>query len=186
MWAPHPRCDDDGTPVPEEDAMIALIVCESLYGTDLLIVGGPTQIRGLSTALSRRMGVSAGVKEGHAEVEPRGRRCARPARMAARSARRTRAQGGGLPHPANRIFQTDRFRGTRNRAAPVIPAQPSEPQETVVVAPGDQSDDDAGTVLVSTSRASNVYVPATDGVKLAERAVVPDCHCTHPVAPGGR
>jgi hypothetical protein len=39
-------------------------------GVDLLIVGGPTQIHGMTTAFSRRLAINAGLKAGHVEVEP--------------------------------------------------------------------------------------------------------------------
>jgi hypothetical protein len=37
---------------------------------ELLVVGGPTQIHGMTTAFSRRMAINAGLKEGHVEVDP--------------------------------------------------------------------------------------------------------------------
>jgi hypothetical protein len=37
---------------------------------DLLVVGGPTQIHGMTTSFSRRVAISAGLKEGHVAVEP--------------------------------------------------------------------------------------------------------------------
>jgi hypothetical protein len=36
----------------------------------LLVVGGPTQIHGMTTAFSRRLAINAGLKEGHVEVDP--------------------------------------------------------------------------------------------------------------------
>jgi len=37
---------------------------------ELLVVGGPTQIHGMTTAFSRRLAINAGLKEGHVEVDP--------------------------------------------------------------------------------------------------------------------
>jgi hypothetical protein len=37
---------------------------------ELLVVGGPTQIHGMSTAFSRRLAINAGLKEGHVEIDP--------------------------------------------------------------------------------------------------------------------
>src|SRR5579884_3673556 len=37
---------------------------------DLLVVGGPTQIHGMTTSFSRRVAISAGLKEGHVAIEP--------------------------------------------------------------------------------------------------------------------
>lgn len=37
---------------------------------ELLVVGGPTQIHGMTTAFSRRLAINAGLKEGHVEIDP--------------------------------------------------------------------------------------------------------------------
>jgi hypothetical protein len=39
-------------------------------GLDMLVVGGPTQIHGMTTSFSRRLAINAGLKEGHVAVEP--------------------------------------------------------------------------------------------------------------------
>jgi hypothetical protein len=37
---------------------------------ELLVVGGPTQIHGMTTAFSRRLAIDAGLKEGHVGLDP--------------------------------------------------------------------------------------------------------------------
>ncbi len=37
---------------------------------DLLVVGGPTHIHGMSTAPSRQMAINAAHEDGHVEIEP--------------------------------------------------------------------------------------------------------------------
>lgn len=37
---------------------------------ELLVVGGPTQIHGMTTSFSRRIAINAGLKEGHVEIDP--------------------------------------------------------------------------------------------------------------------
>src|SRR5690349_6973934 len=86
---------------------------------DLLVVGGPTQIHGMTTAFSRRLAISA-TEGGARRGRPRRRRGAGPGRLAARSARRARMQGRRLRHPLERPAREDRSRVTRDRPAAAL------------------------------------------------------------------
>jgi hypothetical protein len=49
---------------------VAEVDAGALQGANLLVVGGPTHMHGLSSSLSRRLSARAGEEDGHVHVEP--------------------------------------------------------------------------------------------------------------------
>ena len=49
---------------------VAAAAAEAVAGADLLVVGGPTHMHGMTTSMSRKAAVQGAQEDGHAAVEP--------------------------------------------------------------------------------------------------------------------